>query len=75
MMEEEKKELEPKKPETEDKYDNMGLVLGLCLGTAIGAATKNIGLWMCLGVCFGLLYDSSRRANDKKDGGDDQPQA
>lgn len=76
MMEEEKKDLTgTEKRETEDKNANMGLILGLCLGSAIGAATNNIGLWLCLGVCFGLIYDSWKKKQDEtKDDGED-PQA
>ena len=68
-------------PETEKKEANSGMILGMCLGmavgAAIGAATKNLGLWMPIGMCLGMVvgmsFDSEKK--DKKDDGDDQPQA
>ena len=33
----------------------IGMCLGLAIGTAIGSATKNMGLWMPLGVSFGAM--------------------
>ena len=68
-------------PETEKKEANSGMILGMCLGMAIGAgigaATKNLGLWMPIGMCLGMVvgmsFDSEKK--DKKNDGDDQPQA
>ena len=48
----------------------IGMCLGISIGTAIGAATHNMGLWMpmgvSLGLCWGLLF--SRR----DDGGEEK---
>ena len=47
----------------------IGMCLGISIGTAIGAATQNMGLWMPLGVslglCWGLLFS-------RKDDGDEE---
>ena len=80
-MEDERKDTLREQPETEKKEANSGMILGMCLGMAIGAgigaATKNLGLWipigMCLGMVVGMSFDSEKK--DKKDDGDDQPQA
>ena len=84
-MEEEKKELQeqpvqPEKPEDRKKEADSGMILGMCIGLAmgagIGAATKNLGLWMPIGMCLGIgmAFDSSKK-NGKKDDGDADPQA
>ena len=45
----------------------------------IGAATKNLGLWMPIGMCLGMVvgmsFDSEKKKKDEQDDGDDQPQA
>ena len=46
----------------------LGMCLGLSVGTAIGAATKNIGLWMPLGISFGMCL--SLLLGHKKSGDD-----
>ena len=46
----------------------LGMCLGLSIGTAIGAATKNIGLWMPLGISFGMCL--SLLLGHKKSGDD-----
>ncbi len=41
--------------EDDDSKNNKvgaGLALGICIGTAIGAATKNMGLWLALGSAW-----------------------
>ena len=47
----------------------IGMCLGISIGTAIGAATHNMGLWMpmgvSLGLCWGLLFSH-------RDGGDEE---
>ena len=68
-------------PEERKKEADSGMILGMCLGMAIGAgigaATKNLGLWMPIGMCLGMVvgmsFDSEKK--DKKNDGDDQPQA
>lgn len=39
---------------------NMGLVLGIGLGTAIGVATDNLAVWIGVGVAIGVAIDSRR---------------
>lgn len=42
----------------------------MCLGTAIGAATDNIGLWLpiglCMGVALGVSFSDDEDDNKKK---------
>ena len=51
------------------------MCIGISIGTAIGVATHNIGLWMpiglSVGLCLGLalLHNSE---NDNEDGTDDK---
>lgn len=84
MMEDmEKKDLrgpeQRSKPEAEKKEADSDMILGMCLGLAIGAGigglTRNLGLWMPIGMCLGLAlgtaFDSQKK---KKDDGED-PQA
>jgi len=41
-----------------DRKKGSGIALGLILGTALGVATDNLGLWLSLGIVFGAAYDS-----------------
>ena len=36
-----------------EKSTENGVALGLVFGVAVGAATDNIGLWLCLGIALG----------------------
>ena len=55
-----------------------GLPIGMCIvisaGTAIGAATHNIGLWMPIGLSVGLGLGLllGRNSEDDNDGTDDK---
>ena len=40
----------------------------LCAGVAIGVATDNLGLWLSLGLVFGLLGQAMFSKKEKKDG-------
>lgn len=55
---------EKKQPEFDAGY---GLAVGLMLGGAIGVCLDNIGVWMPIGLLFGLAIDYSlkRKKNDK----------
>ena len=41
----------------------IGMCIGISVGTAIGASTHNIGLWLPVGIvagmCIGLAFDRS----------------
>lgn|GEM_PF-471971 len=41
-----------------DMKKGRGIALGLILGTALGVATDNLGLWLSMGIVFGAAYDS-----------------
>ena len=51
----------------------IGMCLGLSIGTAVGAATQNIGTWLpiglCLGVALGTAFSSSDDSEDFKSDG------
>ena len=47
---------EKKQPEFDAGY---GLAVGLMLGVAIGVCLDNIGVWMPIGLLFGLAIDYS----------------
>ena len=51
------------------QYMPICMCLGISLGTAIGAALDNIGVWMCIGVSIGVglgtAIDSANRAREK----------
>ena len=61
-----------KNKETEEKNSGLPIVmcLGICIGTAIGAATDNMALWLpvglCIGVSLGLALSDTNNKNDKK---------
>jgi len=43
--------------------------IGIMVGTIIGATTNNIGLWLPLGIVFGVAYGTQMQKNSDK--GDD----
>ena len=55
-----------KNSENKMQYLPIGMCLGISIGTAIGAATDNIGVGMCLGVGFGVLLGSLLDAQNRK---------
>ena len=70
-MKKEKKKINEKiKKEDENYWLPIGMCLGISIGTAIGAATNNMGLWiplgLSIGLCLGLLFSGSEDKNDKK---------
>jgi hypothetical protein len=49
------------------KYMGIGVALGLCFGTALGAVMHNVGLGIALGLPFGAAIGAvmaRRRSND-----------
>lgn len=36
----------------------MGMCIGLSIGVTVGVLTGNLGLWMPLGLCFGVMAGS-----------------
>lgn len=52
----------------EGYYIAVFLPIGLCIGTSLGVATKNIGLGMPLGMLFGLVLGAAMNAKAKKEG-------
>ena len=55
-----------KNSENKMQYLPIGMCLCISIGTAIGAATDNIGVCMCLGVGFGVLLGSLLDAQNRK---------
>ena len=52
------------------KSTGAGLAIGAGLGTALGAALHNIGVWLPIGVAFGLLlpmWGGKERAASSED--------
>ena len=73
MDDNESKEInKDKKKETieDNNWLPIGMCLGISIGTAIGAATNNIGLWisigLCLGVSLGVAFSNTEDKNDKE---------
>ena len=48
----------------------VGLTLGICIGTAIGAATDNMGVWIALGVSMGLVIGAATSTISSEKGED-----
>jgi hypothetical protein len=67
MKKEKKKINEKNKKEDESYWLPIGMCLGISIGTAIGAATNNIGLWLPMGLgiglCFGVAFSSGEDEN------------
>ncbi len=56
-----------------EKNSVIGLAIGMCMGTAIGAATNNIGLWLPVGMCLGLALGTALSdGDDSDDSGSDE---
>jgi hypothetical protein len=46
-----------------EKYRNNGIILGLAVGTGIGAAIGNIALWAAIGLAAGCSFSSASKKN------------
>ena len=55
-----------KNSENQMQYLPIGMCFGISIGTAIGAATNNIGVGMCLGVGFGTMIGALLDAQKRK---------
>lgn len=57
--------------ENQTQYMPIGMCLGMSVGTALGAALDNMGLYMCvglsIGMCIGVLIDAKKRQASQKD--------
>ena len=57
--------------ENQTHYMPIGMCLGMSVGTALGAALDNMGLYMCvglsIGMCIGVLIDAKKRQASQKD--------
>ena len=53
------------------QYMPIGMCLGMSVGTALGAAMDNMGLYMCMGLsigmCIGALVDAKNRKTSQED--------
>ena len=53
------------------QYMPIGMCLGMSVGTALGAAMDNMGLYMCMGLsigmCIGALVDAKNRKTPQED--------
>ena len=56
-------------PENQTYYMPIGMCLGMSVGTALGAAMDNMGVYMCIGLsigmCIGALVDAKKRKEAK----------
>ena len=46
---------------------SLGIVFGITIGTAIGVATDNVGLWLSLGIAIGAGVGTTLMQKNKKD--------
>ena len=57
--------------ENQTHYMPIGMCLGMSVGTALGAALDNMGLYMCvglsIGMCIGVLIDAKKRQASQED--------
>ena len=55
--------------ENQTYYMPIGMCLGMSVGTALGAAMDNMGVYMCIGLsigmCIGALVDAKKRKEAK----------
>ena len=58
---------EKKKPDIADE----GLAMGIALGVVFGIIFENIGLWLPIGVCIGLVGPAMKKI--KKNNKDNNP--
>jgi hypothetical protein len=49
------------------KYMGVGIALGLCFGSALGAALHNVGLGIALGLPFGAAFGAVLARKHSKD--------
>ena len=49
------------------KYLGIGVALGLCFGTALGAAMHNVGLGTAIGVSLGTAFGAAWARKKVKD--------
>lgn len=54
------------------KNPDSRFALGIIIGTAIGIATKNVGLWLALGVVFGAALHAAALKEQKKNNNNGQ---
>jgi len=47
--------------------DTTWFTIGIAVGVAVGVATDNLGLWLALGIVFGLLGPAMFSKKEKKD--------
>mgnify|MGYP006118717417 FL=1 len=48
-----------------EKMAENGIAIGVVLGTIVGAATDNMGLWLSLGIVFGVSVFSQYGSNSE----------
>jgi hypothetical protein len=50
-----------------NSFKEKSIAIGILCGTMVGLLTKNLGLWLSLGVAFGAAvgYSKSKPQNDK----------
>ena len=48
-----------------EKMAENGIAIGLIFGVIVGAATDNMGLWLCLGIVFGVSVFSQYGSNSE----------
>ena len=63
-----------KNSENQMQYLPIGMCIGISIGTAIGAATDNIGVGMCLGVGFGTMLGALLDAQKRKTVNEETPE-
>ena len=63
-----------KNSENQMQYLPIGMCIGISIGTAIGAATDNIGVGMCLGVGFGTMLGALLDAQKRKTINEETPE-
>ena len=49
-----------------EKMAENGIAIGLIFGVIVGAATDNMGLWLCLGIVFGVSVFSQYGSNSER---------
>ena len=48
-----------------EKMAENGIAIGLVFGVIVGALTDNVGLWLSLGLVFGVAYSSNRKGTEE----------
>ena len=69
MKKNKQKDIKGEKKESNDEnyWLPIGMCLGISIGSAIGAATNNIGLWLPVGLCIGIGLGAAFSDNKDKD--------